>query len=77
MYVLYYIYIYSGSPIRAWPMLTANIDLTGQSIVHALNMYIPFAFNSYKNCYHYKSPTCPQCQNKLSQSQFPYFRAKS
>ena len=27
--------------LGAWPMLTANIDLTGQPIVHMLNIYVP------------------------------------
>ena len=39
--------------LREWPMLTANIGLTGQSNVHVLNMYIPSALNSCWNYNHY------------------------
>ena len=40
IYALYYIYIYSGDMLRVWTMLTASIDLVGQSFVHVLNIYI-------------------------------------
>ena len=32
--------------LRVLPMLTASINIIGQSIVHVLNVYIACAFNS-------------------------------
>ena len=52
-YTLYYIYIYTRGTLRAWPMLTASIDLIGQSIVYVFDIYIIFSLELLQIYYCY------------------------
>ena len=52
IFVLYYIYIYTGSILMVWSMLTASTDLVGQSTMYVLNMYITCLLESLWIYYH-------------------------